>query len=73
MAALARPPSLLAGSQRLEEIQGELYLSQSKKDLDVDAVAVRVRARIKRLPRHFGMDFDLVVLDCPPGLSFAGR
>jgi cellulose biosynthesis protein BcsQ len=63
--------SLLAGSQRLEEIQGELYLSQSKKDLDADAVAVRVRARIKRLLRHFGMDFDLVVLDCPPGLSFA--
>jgi Mrp family chromosome partitioning ATPase len=21
--------------------------------------------------KHFGMDFDLVILDCPPGLSFA--
>jgi chromosome partitioning protein len=63
--------SLLAGSQKLEDIQGELYLKQSKKDLDADAVAVQVRARMKRLMRHFGMDFDLVVLDCPPGLSFA--
>ena len=25
-----------------------------------------------RLMKHFGMDYDLVILDCPPGLSFAG-
>lgn len=63
--------SLLPGSQRLEDIQGELYLKQSKKDLHADAVAVQVRGRMKRLLKHFGMDFDLVILDCPPGLSFA--
>lgn len=63
--------SLLAGSQRLEELQGELLLKHSKKDLDADAIAVQVRGRMKRLMKHFGMDFDLVVLDCPPGLSFA--
>ena len=63
--------SLLPGSQRLEDLQGELLLKHSKKDLDADAVAVQVRGRMKRLMRHFGMDFDLVVLDCPPGLSFA--
>jgi cellulose biosynthesis protein BcsQ len=65
--------SLLPGSQQLEDIQGELYLKQSKKDLDADAVAVQVRARIKRLMKHFGMDFELVILDCPPGLSFAAQ
>jgi cellulose biosynthesis protein BcsQ len=63
--------SLLPGSQRLEDIQAELLLKHSKKDLDADAVAVQVRSRMKRLMRHFGMDFDLVILDCPPGLSFA--
>ena len=63
--------SLLPGSQRLEDIQGELYLKQSKSDLHADAVAVQVRGRMKRLMKHFGMDFDLVILDCPPGLSFA--
>jgi chromosome partitioning protein len=62
---------LLPGSQRLEDLQGELLLKHSKKDLDADAVAVQVRGRMKRLVKHFGMDFDLVVLDCPPGLSFA--
>jgi chromosome partitioning protein len=63
--------SLLPGSQRLEDIQGELFLKISKKDLHADAVAVQVRGRMKRLMKHFGMDFDLVILDCPPGLSFA--
>lgn len=74
---IAHPPtrlgrvSLLAGSQKLEDIQGELFLRQSKKDLDADAVAVHVRGRMRRLMKHFGMDFDLVIMDCPPGLSFA--
>jgi chromosome partitioning protein len=63
--------SLLPGSHQLEDIQGELYLKQSKKDLHADAVALQVRGRMKRLMKHFGMDCDLVVLDCPPGLSFA--
>ena len=63
--------SLLPGSQRLEDIQGELLLKHSKKDLDADAIAVQVRGRMKRLMKHFGQDFDLVILDCPPGLSFA--
>jgi cellulose biosynthesis protein BcsQ len=62
---------LLPGSQRLEDLQGELLLKHSKKDLEADAVAVQVRGRMKRLMKHFGMDFDLVILDCPPGLSFA--
>ena len=26
---------------------------------------------MKRLMKHFGMDYDVVILDCPPGLSFA--
>jgi cellulose biosynthesis protein BcsQ len=63
--------NLLAGSQRLEDLQGELLLKHSKKDLDADAIAMQVRGRMKRLMKHFGADFDLVVLDCPPGLSFA--
>ena len=55
----------------LEDVQGELYLKQAKKGRDPDAVATDVRGRMKRLMKHFGMDYDLVILDCPPGLSFA--
>jgi cellulose biosynthesis protein BcsQ len=46
-------------------------MQSAKKDLHADAVAVQVRGRMKRLMKHFGMDFDLVILDCPPGLSYA--
>lgn len=63
--------SLLPGSLMLEDVQGELYLKQAKRGTDPDAVAVEVRNRMKRLIKHFGHDYDYVVLDCPPGLSFA--
>ena len=64
--------SLLPGSQRLEDIQSELFVMQStKREMHADAVAIQVRGRMKRLMKHFGMDFDLVIMDCPPGLSFA--
>lgn len=63
--------SLLPGSLLLEDVQGELLLKLARKDLDVDAVGVQVRGRMKRMLKHFQHDFDLVIMDCPPGLSFA--
>ena len=63
--------SLLPGSLLLEDVQGELLLKLARKDLDVDAVGVQVRGRMKRMMKHFQHDFDLVIMDCPPGLSFA--
>ncbi|MDX2158456.1 MAG: ParA family protein [Hyphomicrobiaceae bacterium] len=63
--------SLLPGSLMLEDVQGELYLKQAKRGTDPDTVAQEVRNRMKRLMKHFGMDYDYVILDCPPGLSFA--
>ncbi|MBS0241137.1 MAG: ParA family protein [Proteobacteria bacterium] len=63
--------ALLPGSLMLEDVQGELYLKQAKRGVDPDMVAQEVRNRMRRLIKHFGQDFDYVVLDCPPGLSFA--
>lgn len=63
--------ALLPGSLMLEDVQGELYLRQAKRGVDPDSVAEEVRNRMKRLMKHFGMDYDYVILDCPPGLSFA--
>lgn len=63
--------SLLPGSLLLEDVQGELFVEQAKKGKATDVVATEVRGRLKRLMKHFGMDYDVVILDCPPGLSFA--
>ena len=61
--------SLLPGSQRLdghpERAVRDAVIQQR---LHADAVAVQVRRpHDQRLMKHFGMDFDLVIMDCPAG------
>jgi cellulose biosynthesis protein BcsQ len=63
--------SVLPGSLLLEDIQGELYLKEARQSRDPEVVASRVRGRIERLLRRFEETFDVVILDCAPGLSFA--
>jgi cellulose biosynthesis protein BcsQ len=63
--------SLVPGSLLLEDIQGELYLKQASQSNIPDVVANRVRGRMESLIRRFEGDFDVVILDCAPGLSFA--
>jgi chromosome partitioning protein len=67
------PPSisLLPGSLLIEDVQGELYMKQSREAANPEAVVNQVRSKIGRLLRRFGASFDIVILDCPPGLSFA--
>jgi len=63
--------SLLPGSLLLEDIQGELYLKEARQASDPEVVASRVRGRMERLLKRFTANYDLVIMDCPPGLSFA--
>jgi len=63
--------SLLPGSLLLEDVQGELYMKQARQADSLDAVSAQVRSKVARLLKRFGKDFDIVVHDCPPGLSFA--
>lgn len=63
--------ALVPGSLLLEDIQGELYLKQANQSANPDIVASRVRGRMESLIRRFEGNFDVVILDCPPGLSFA--
>lgn len=68
-----KPPhlSLLPGSLLLEDVQGELYVKEARQSKDPDVVASRVRGRLERLLRRFEANYDVVILDCAPGLSFA--
>jgi chromosome partitioning protein len=63
--------SLLPGSLLLEDAQGELYIKEARQAKDPDIVATRVRGRLERMLRRFEGNYDVVILDCAPGLSFA--
>ena len=63
--------SLLPGSLLLEDVQGELYVKEARQSKDPEVVGTRVRGRLERMLRRFEMSYDLVILDCAPGLSFA--
>ena len=69
----ARAPDLwlLPGSLLLEDVQGEIYLKQATQSRDPAIVSNHVRQRLIGLLKRFEYDFDLIVMDCPPGLSFA--
>lgn len=67
-----KPPlALLPGSLLLEDVQGELTLRQARQSTDPRVVQDRVRGRLEMLLRKFEGNFDLVILDCAPGLSAA--
>jgi len=63
--------SLLPGSLMLEDVQGELYVKEARQSKDPDVVGQRVRGRLERMLRRFELSYDIVILDCAPGLSFA--
>ena len=63
--------SLLSGSLLLEDAQGELYIREARQSKDPDVVAQRVRGRLERMLRRFEGTYDIIILDCAPGLSFA--
>jgi chromosome partitioning protein len=63
--------SLLPGSLMLEDAQGELYIKEARQAKDPDIVGTRVRGRLERMIRRFEGNYDVVILDCAPGLSFA--
>lgn len=63
--------SLLPGSLMLEDVQGEIYVKEARQSKDPEVVGTRVRGRLERLLKRFEANFDVVILDCPPGLSLA--
>jgi chromosome partitioning protein len=63
--------TLIPGSLLLDDVQGELFLKSSRESNDHEIVSRRVQGKIKQLIKRFESDFDVVLMDCPPGISFA--
>lgn len=71
-----KPPqlSVLPGSIQLDDIQGDLFLSvltEADQVERAETIVARLRARLGTLFRRFEDDFDVIILDCAPGLSMA--
>lgn len=62
--------SLLPGSLLLDDVQGELFMDQSDDRRALEAF-VGLRGKFESMLKSFDGDFDTVILDCAPGLSFA--
>ena len=63
--------SVLPGSILLDDVQGDLFLTEAGRGDSVDTLMFRLRANLCRLLRRFENEFDVVILDCAPGLSMA--
>jgi chromosome partitioning protein len=66
------PPSLslLPGSLLLDDVQGDLFLAYASRREAPD-MGAGLRGWFENLMRRFDPFFDVVILDCAPGLSFA--
>lgn len=64
------PISILPGSLLLDDVQGELFLMQADQRSATD-ISTSLKQRLIESIQRFDKDFDVVILDCAPGLSFA--
>jgi chromosome partitioning protein len=62
--------SLLPGSLLLDDVQGDLFLAYASRR-DGPDMGAGLRGWFENLMRRFDPFFDVVILDCAPGLSFA--
>jgi cellulose biosynthesis protein BcsQ len=65
--------SLLSGSIDLEDVENELLHNRARSNLDIYAAEQAVIGRFRSMLTEFGTAFDVVIFDCPPGLSFSTR
>lgn len=62
--------SLLSGSLLLDDMQGDFFMSEADNLRPMDAF-LRLRETFEATLRSMDGEFDLVILDCAPGVSFA--
>ena len=65
--------SVLSGSLDLEDIENAFLHNRARAGQDLEAAEQGVISRLGGMLNDFGDAFDVVIFDCPPGLSFSTR
>jgi chromosome partitioning protein len=65
--------SVLAGSLDLEDLENAFLHNRAKAGLDLFSAEEGLFSRITSMLADLGDAFDVVIFDCPPGLSFSAR
>lgn len=65
--------SLLSGSLDLEDVENELLHNRARAGVDLATAEQGVIERLRSMLNDFGDAFDVVIFDCPPGLSAAAK
>ncbi|RIA55643.1 ParA family protein [Dichotomicrobium thermohalophilum] len=67
------PLTLMPGSLEIEDREHEIMVRLASQGTPFHQVEEAVTTRFRTLLRHAGDGYDLVILDCPPGISFSTR
>ncbi len=65
--------SVLSGSLDLEDVENALLHNRARAGQDLATAEQGVTSRLRGMLNDFGDAFDVVIFDCPPGLSFSTR
>ena len=65
--------SVLTGSLDIEDIENAFLHNRARAGLDLPSAEQGVIARLRGMLSDFGDAFDVVIFDCPPGLSFSTK
>ena len=65
--------SVLSGSLDLEDVENAFLHNRARAGQDLATAEQGVISRLGAMLNDFGDAFDIVIFDCPPGLSFATR
>ena len=65
--------SVLSGSLDLEDLENEFLHNRARAGQDLRAAEEGVTSRLRDMMSDLGDEFDVVIFDCPPGLSFSTR
>jgi chromosome partitioning protein len=63
--------SLLNGSLDLEDVENELLHNRARANKDLYSAQRAVVGKFTTMLKDFADSFDVVIFDCPPGLSFS--